>query len=258
MFTLAKWYLDVVSESGDAFIGYAARVRTGPISVDYGATLLAPAQGPAREASVVRRVDFPRLDGGILDWDCRSLDVRGQWVRESPPIQRTLARWSTGAIRWSCLLPRSRATVRCGGQVLTGWGYAERLCLTVTPWSLPFHSLRWGRHVSDRHGAVWIDWDGADRRCWAWIDGAPITIDRFDDTGAPRLELGSSLELTNTRTLRDRSVLGSLADTLPGPMLRLAGPLGRMREHKRLARSSLHCDDGPIDRGWTIYEEVTW
>ena len=51
MFKLSKWYLDVITEDGSAFIGYAARLEWGPLRVAYGATLLA-----LSGAAVIERV----------------------------------------------------------------------------------------------------------------------------------------------------------------------------------------------------------
>jgi hypothetical protein len=63
-----------------------------------------------------------------------------------------------GLINWTCHMPRAQATVQFHGEKIAGLGYVESLTLSIPPSKLPFRTLRWGRHLSDRHWLVWIGW----------------------------------------------------------------------------------------------------
>ncbi len=258
MFLLVKWYLDVVTDEGAVLIGYAARLRWGRLRFGYASVLHSASGAPPRESATIRGVESPRSDEGTLTWCNSALGVRGEWQGEAPPIRRTLLAAPDGDIRWTCRMPRARATVRWNGGELAGRGYVESLRLTIPPWRLPFSTLRWGRHVSDRHSVVWIDWSGTERRGWVWVDGSEAPLGSFTAAGAPRLEGGRELGLSDSRNIRDRPVLSAVSELLPRFARRLAGPLGRMHEHKLLDRSTLLEADRPLDRGWTLHEVVTW
>lgn len=258
LFTLDKWYLDLVTDDGTAVIGYAARIRSGPLSAAYASCLVSPPDRAPTDAAAIRGVQLPALDGHTLRWDCPGLALAGEWSGESPPIVRTLLDTGAGSLTWECLLPRARARLSLASRELAGHGYAERLRLTMSPGELPFDTLRWGRHVSDRHSVVWIEWEGATGFRGIWLDGEEQPEARLTPTGVTGLEHGRSLRFEGSRTLRDRPVLGAVGAALPEFARRLAGPLGAMRERKLLDRSSVMAGQEPLDRGWSIHEEVRW
>lgn len=258
MFMLDKWYLDVVTPRGEVAILYAARLRWGAVRVSYASALEDCRDGAHRESQTVRGVQPPRRDDGALGWRNHALDVEGRWQPDALAIRSTLASTADGAIHWSCHAPRARASVRLGTSTHNGLGYVERLRLTIKPWTLSFNALRWGRHLSDRHALVWIDWRGAERRSWVWLDGEAQPDAVVTDTGVSGLAGGAELCLRDGRDVVDRDVLASVADLLPARVRQLAGPLGTMHEHKRVARSVIVKGGERLDDGWTLHELVTW
>jgi hypothetical protein len=258
MFLLSKWYLDVVTERGDAAIFYVARLRWGALRLGYAAGFLARAGPPAREAATLRGVTWPRREAGGVEWRNAPLDIRGRWMATAPPIRRVLLTTPEGSIHWTCHMPRARASVQWGGTTLEGTGYAERLRLSIPPWRLPFRTLRWGRHASDLHSLVWIAWSGDDERSWVWLDGEEQSGAAVGDSGVSGLTGDRGLAIRDSRDVRDRRVLATLAAHLPLLVRRAAGPLGRMQEHKRLSQTSLVRGRTSLDRGWTLHELVTW
>lgn len=257
MFRLVKWYFDLVTDDGTAVIAYAARLRLAGIRLTCGATLVSPPAGPAREQSVVRGVRPPGRQRDSIVWQCESLDIAGRWQTGGRPIRRQLACTADGVIRWECVAPRSRAVVTAAGTVLDGWGYVERLRLTIPPWKLPFDHLRWGRFVSPADAVTWIAWDGETPRTHVWLEGellpgALVSPGVISQPGRMQLVPGSP------RLLRDREVRSALAGA-HGIFARiLPRSLRRVREHKWLARARLIYNDGAEVEGWVIDEEVTW
>jgi len=257
-FTLVKWYFDVVTDDGVALVSYAAQLRWGALRLRYASAFRQDAENEVREVSTIRRVGSPRVEGNRIAWRCPAIDLEGEWETRSPPIEQTLLRTTAGQLRWSCRMPRARATVRLGGDESTGLGYAERLRLTIPPNRLPFRLLRWGRHVSTVHSVVWIEWRGDHERRWVWVDGREQPDARLTERGLEGLSGDRELRLELPRDLVDRPVIAAFAHLPPALARRIAGPVGTMREHKQLARSKLIEAGRPLDSGWTLFEEVTW
>ena len=248
----------MVSDDGACAIIYAARLRWGPVRVRYAATLYAATDAPPREASTVRQVATPRLDGDGLAWHNGPLRATAHWRRDAPEITRRLAHGPSGDVDWTCHMPRARARAQLSDTELEGLGYVESLRLTVPPWQLPFRALRWGRHLSTEHSLVWIAWSDGDERRWVWLDGVELPAATPGDGGLTGLPGDAELRWYAPRDLRARPLLVTLHGPLPALAQRLAGPLGRFHEHKRLAPSAIVRDDHPRDHGWTVVEDVTW
>ena len=257
MFSLQKWYLDVVTRRGDVVILYAARLRWGALRVGYGSALEDRVDGTHRDVST-RRVDAPTRTEGGVGWQNGALEVAGRWCLDVPPFGRTLASTPGGVIRWTCHVPRARASVRVGDVTYHGLGYIEHLRLTIPPWQLPFDALRWGRHISDRHSLVWIDWRGPQRQSWVWLDGGEQHEAIVTDGGVSGLADGAELCLQGGRDVVKRDVLAAFTGLLPGLARRLAGRLTGLHEHKRIEPSAIVRAGERQDAGWTLREVVTW
>ena len=258
MFALTKSYLDLVTDDGLAFVGYSARLRWRPIRLVYAALLQsAPGRAPL-EAVSIRRSRGPHLDGDLITWQSAPLGLVGSWHREAAPIAATLLETPDGVIQWNCRMPRAQASITCGGETWFGRGYVETVHLTIVPKRLPFQTLRWGRHLSNRHAVVWIEWAVETSRRWVWLDGAALPAARLTPTG---LDLGDgrTVRFSASRDLRNRAVEANLSPVAAPVRRRLIGGLGGMREHKLLSRSALISADGAeLDAGWAIHEEVAW
>ena len=257
-FLLSKWYLDIVTEDGAVAILYAARLRWGRLRASYASLLLDVPGGMPREHATIRQVERPRLLGDELTWQSDQLEVRGTWRRAAPPIRRNLLRTASGAIQWACHMPLARATVRCGDAVLSGFGYVESLRLSLPPWRIPFNTLRWGHHVSEGRSLVWIAWTGREQRRWVWLDGDEQPDAELTDDGLRGLAHGEALRVEACRVVRDRRVLAAIANVLPALGRRLAGPLARMHEIKRVDHSAFNRATATTDHGWALHEVVTW
>lgn len=258
-FVLEKWYLDVVADDGTALVGYVADVAWHGLHLRYTSRLEAPPAAPPSETSALGDAAWPVVAPGGLSWTSAALGLHGVWRGLDGPIERTLLTSAAGAIEWSCLLPRARATIVTASGRLEGLGYAERLRLTLPPWAFPFHTLRWGRHVSAEHAVVWIEWDGQHSMRAAWLDGVPQSAAQVTGTGVSGLADGRTLRFEAGRDLSRRAVADTIARAAPALATRVAGRLASMQEHKQLSRSSLVDASGhALDAGWAIHEVVTW
>ncbi len=258
MFRLRKYYLDLVTRDGTALIAYAARLQFAGLRVGYSSVLLAPADQPPSERSVLDRHPLPRATNGTLIWNSPALELSGRWEGPAQEIRRTLLQTSAGSIRWNCSLARSSATVQVGETIYSGIGYAEWVRLTIAPWDLPFRTLRWGRHASSEHAVVWIAWSDREEASWIWLDGKEQPEANLGSDAITGLEGGLTLQLGHQRDIRDRRLLSGLGQTIPRLLPLVGDRLSTFREHKQLAPSALMSHGTQLDRGWTIHEVVTW
>jgi hypothetical protein len=252
-FSLVKWYLDCVTDSGDAAILYCANLNWRGVHLTYSSVLSVYGDSTETHSSMARfrlsstssqiLVEFPRLD------------VSGIWKADAAPVQRTVFENASGAVEWKCLQPRSLVTLRVGGQELRGFGYAECLSVTLPPWQLPMRQLRWGRFVSEEESLAWVDWQGEYSMSFAMHNGRDCeTLEVSDSEVAIP---GATLRMEESFSLR----AGRLGSTvLPGaPALGKLLPrsLCDIEEQKWRSRGTLE-EPGLISRGWVIHEVVHW
>jgi hypothetical protein len=257
MFRLSKWYLDCVTEAGDAVLLHWARMRWGVLHVRYGAALVTPcADGSTDRYTLLP--DGPPIAGadGSVRWECGALEVRGAWVGRTAGVERMLCEQADGEIRWNCIAPRAEATVHVGGRTLRGLGYVEHLSMSVKPWRLPFNGLQWGRYVSPADAVAWIRWEGDMPRTWAFEDGVDRLPARITEHRVELPAVGRVLSFEDGRVLRT----GRLSTTALRSLRVLAWLVPGWRtahETKWLARGTLV---GPETRsaGWVVHEAVRW
>lgn len=182
-----------------------------------------------------------------------------KWYLDLATAEGAALTSADGTIEWHCLIPRARATIVTPTARYDGLGYVEHLRLTLPPWAFPFHTLRWGRHLSERHGLVWIAWDGATPMRVAWLDGEVQPAAQVTATGVSDLSTGRALQWHDSRDLCHRQVGAAVSQVAPALGALVAGRLARMQEHKQLSASALVDAAGTaLDAGWTIHEVVTW
>ncbi len=256
-FGLTKWYLDCVTPAGDAAVAYAGRVDLGRLSVPYVEVLVSHATGSnTRWRCVTRRVEVGERSGAIV-LAAAAPPIDGRWMPESAGLVATLLDDGKGRIDWRCVQPGGGAVLRLpDGMTVEGLGYAERLDMTLAPWTLPFDELRWGRFVGHTRNAVWIDWRGGGLEGrWMFVDAAPVEA---REVGRDRVAWTSgAVEIAPGRVLRDglvgRSLLGPAAWCLPKR-------IARARETKWVAPATLRDDrhGHEPESGWVVHELVRW
>jgi hypothetical protein len=143
-----------------------------------------------------------------------------------------------------------------GDVALAGFGYVERLRITLPAAELPFRRLSWGRHLSAAHALVWIDWHDRAANRWIFLDGVDQPRARLTPEGVDDLEGGRSLRRGAPAELIGRPAVASIARLAPRLAHRVVGPLATLREHKQVAASQLLEGTRVLDDGWSLYEEL--
>ena len=255
-FRLDKWYFDCVSADLAVLIGYAAKLKYGPIDISYGARITKTTDGPLSQR---QSLSFGRVDEepDCIRWSNDALRVAGTWIGGRRFESTVLVDGADGSIEWQCLGANSEVSVRVGGEAIEGLGYAERISVTIPPWRLPFRELRWGRYIGEdgRDYVVWIDLRGKLRRNWTWINSGTPMDGSVDDTGV-RAD-GGELLFEASRPIRRENV----ARTLLGRFQFLSRLLPRavrvIQENKRLSSCAL-TSGGSESKGFSIDEVVKW
>lgn len=255
-FRLEKWYLDCVSTDGAVLIGYAARLKWGPIRLDYGARITKFRGGtPCQRQSL----SFGTVDegSGTIRWANDRLKVAGEWTGGEPIGSIIVVDEPSGRIEWQCLGANCAVDVRVDGQAMTGVGYVERLTMTVPPWMLPFTELRWGRFISDdrRSHMVWTDMRGRAPRNWVWLDSGEPVAGTVDANGV-RTE-SAELVFLSSDPLRCDNVARTLMGRFAFMTKLLPEGLRAIREDKQVSSCVLRTRDSE-SRGFSINEVVTW
>ncbi len=254
-FALDKWYMDAADGEGNVYIGYRATLQWKGMSFHLGHHLWRDATGRAWS-----RADLgapPAPDGMTSDaFRWRTAHVDATWrPSETARFAETLLDTDQGRIEWTCALPRARATVRSPRLSVEGWGYVERIELTLPPWGLPLETLHWGRCLADHHGLVWIRWDGPVPRRLLWVDGRRHTDYELTEDGLAAPDV--RWQIQSATTLRT----GTIGATALRPFRRLLRLLPdavtRIGEQKRFARGVLHVGDAS-EPATAIAERVTW
>lgn len=255
-FTLRKWYLDCVTNSGDVFIGYYLSMQYKKLRLNYGAVLSCIDNKVKQQGSNVPSKYSPHKEETLIKWHCPQLNIDGKWVSKSSPIDRTLLESPEGNIQWQCYQPGSLVQIeRDGFEPFVGLGYVERLEMNIRPWNLPIDELRWGRLVCENNHVVWIEWRGSYPQVLIFHNGI-VAPGGFVSDKRIETQNGLTIELENHFTLRKGKIVSSALGSLTA--LASIAPLKLLQVHELRLRSrgTLKKNGSVLDRGWAIHEVV--
>lgn len=249
MFHLRKWYLDCTTADGTALIGYRAHARFGALHLSYAGLLHRSPDGRVTTSSTLHASDEPSATAASITWACPKLGIDAAWSPLAPPVERTLLTTAAGSVRWNCLTPRAACTFTRNNTTHQGHGYVEHLELSIAPWNLPIHELRWGRWISPHNSLVWLDWQGPHPLTLIFDDSQSVQGTITDDSIT--LHDRRTLSLSNRYTLRDGQLGATVLRNIPGLSTALPPAILHTREQKWLSHATLNSDSG-----WAIHECV--
>ena len=253
MFSLRKWYLDCVGDSGDLCIAYRAELNVAGAQLATASLLRFDDRGGLRSRWTVRSCPEPSGED-VLSWQAPPLDLSARFERRDPSCSATLLDGPGGTVRWTCTHPRAAVEMRIAGEVLRGIGYAEVLDLTVPPWKLPIDELRWGRLLTVSHGVVWIEWRGSHPQRLVLVDGIP-TSGEVEERG---LRAGGARALLHEpRVLRSGRIGETVVSAVPRLERLVPGRILGLEETKWRSRGTLQIGSCK-EEGWAIHELVRW
>ena len=253
-FRLEKWYLDVASDGGEAFIGYAAKLKWKWINLNYAGYTFLNSRSVIKKRNSFSRTPFPEVEGNKMQW--KGLDCEASWSAKDGAISEILYEDEKGSIIWNCLFPKASSRVRVGTNVVDGFGYAESLQLTMLPWKLPIHELHWGRFLTADETIIWI----------RWIGPVPKTIvyhnsRRFDhvEIASDKIVFGEfTLDLRNSISMRTGTLFANVFSRFPSLAKLFPKSILQLQENKWLSNGTLYRNSTVIAFGKAIHEVVRW
>lgn len=257
-FELIKWYADVLDPgTGHLVICYDSTLRWQALALRFVNRLeLKPPAAPRSSASFAQAASATLGSGGHT-FDLRQRGLHGQWQQQAPAIREVLLDTPQGQVLWECFMPEAMARLRWGDKVLHGLGYVERLTLTLPPWQLPLHTLRWGRFVAAGHYVVWLRWDGFAPRHLIFHNGQ--RYEQQGHIGDEYIAFGAwQLRFAERHTLRTGTV-GTTVFKRFGWFRRLVpARILHLNETKWL--SAAHLSEAGTERstGYAVHERVAW
>jgi len=252
-FSLVKWYMDCVTDIGDAAILYCAEFNWRGMHLSYS-NILTVSEGSVETHSSMDGYQLSSSDRQILV-ELPRLGVSGRWKEDAAPFQRTVFENASGSVEWNCLQPRALVHLRIGACAFTGLGYAECLTLTLPPWQLPMSQLRWGRFVSPEESLAWVDWQGEYSTRFAVHNGrACETLAVSDSEIAIH---GATLRMEESFPLRAGQLGSTVIPGAPALGKLLPRSMRNIEEQKWRSRGRLVTQDRSSS-GWVIHEVVNW
>jgi hypothetical protein len=258
-FSLTKWYLDCVTENGDAIMCYVASLRWKMLSWKYSSILVRRLSGLVGTKATLHRGTFPKLEADGVRWECHHPAIKGTWKGLEPSFQHKIFASSKTPLSWRCVQPRAEVEIDAGtfGR-FSGYGYVDFLEMTAKPWQLPLEELRWGRFLSPTDSIIWIDIRGPLTECLLFHNGIPVMNGRVLDTEVDFGDLDLHLTFEETEVLREGALASTALSVIPGVNKLLPDKMLNTKECKWRSRGALWDGNKIKCTGWTIHEVVKW
>jgi hypothetical protein len=258
-FSLFKWYLDCVTDEGEAFVGYSASLRWKVLSLEYSSILIRRSKGEILAKSTLHGGRYPEVTGDSVRWDCPSLKLKGEWKARQQPISHTVFGSSDIPLNWWCLQPHAVAEISVGDiGTFRGFGYVDYLNLPDQPWKLPLDELRWGRYLSETDSIIWMDFKGPCPETIVYHNGALCEGAKVTDHEIVIGENHLNLILEETKVLREGTLASAALSVIPGINALLPARMLNTEECKWRSRAFLRKADSILSSGWAIHEVVRW
>ena len=157
---ISKWYFDLVTEQGDALVGYHLWAKLGPFRLRC-ASVDGFVQGVCiRDAAFSLRdqtLPAPRWHAGKVLWTVSAPEVCLLAKPRQQAKALELFESKSGRIEWWPLAPTASVRLRLRGQEFVGTGYVERLNVRMRLTRLPLRTLWWGRWIGESGGSLVCD-----------------------------------------------------------------------------------------------------
>jgi|WetSurMetagenome_2_1015567.scaffolds.fasta_scaffold126209_2 hypothetical protein len=257
-FRLSKWYADCTSEKGDAAILYSAELTWRGPAIHYTSLLTHRSGSISHSRFSLRSQPALEVRGNGIEWKSRAWKAEGRWDEPAKGMSEVLFDSPDGSLEWHCVAPRALARLNINGDEIRGWGYVERLRLSVAPWRLPIQQLRWGRFINATDILVWIDWRGPYNRQAVYYNGAAAAAREISDRTIALADGGVVLSLETEATLREGMLGATALAVLPNLDRLFPARILNVREQKWLSRGVLRRPGRPDSTGIAIHEVVEW
>jgi len=256
-FNVAKTYFDCIDDEGNCFIIYWARLEFSIIKINYSGLIFSNAKGKIAEKSSLIKFNRPVIFDNLI-MNNPHLQIKGYWKRIDPAVSSLLYQDCKGnELFWNCHHPKTQTSIEYKNKIYSGFGYAETLLLPIKPWQLPIDELRWGRFLSEKTTILWINWK--DQHCLnkLYLNGTLFEDAMFEET---KIVFGKGkyrLVFEQPMVIRKAKLSGVIAK-MPWLKILFNSKILNTVELKYKSRSSFIVDSLTNEKGWSLYEIVTW
>jgi hypothetical protein len=206
----------------------------------------------------LRKQPAPEVREDGIEWKSRAWKADGHWSEPAAGLRAVLFDSPAGSLEWNCVAPRASARLRINGEEMRGWGYVEHLLLSVAPWRLPIHQLRWGRFINATDALVWIDWRGSYNRQVVYYNGVAVSAREIGDRKIVLADGNIVLNLEPEATLREGLLGATSLAVFPNLDRLFPARILKVREQKWLSHGVLRQPGRPDSAGMAIHEVVEW
>jgi hypothetical protein len=255
-FSLTKWYMDCIDRQGNTIICYAAFIRWKEISFNYSSSLLWQEGTGTNTSTSLVRVKPPGLAGDEMIWISPGLKVQGKWKKEQESISAELYSGEKGSVQWFCIMPKAITEVSVKGLALNGYGYVEKLEMSLKPWDMPVNAIRWGRFIADGCSIVWIVWEGDMPLCKVWLNGKETNSAEVTDQYL-QIDDHGRLEFFESVVLREGPVISTAFARMKWLHRFFPPNVLNTFECKWRSRAAFRANTETCT-GWAIHEVVKW
>lgn len=256
-FNLEKLYLDCIDEEGNCFIIYEAKLNFSFFRFYYSAFIFSNQQNETFEKSVKKKFLPAQITNNLI-YKNSFLQISGNWEKVNNSIQVSLYKDENGnELTWNCHHPNADTKIIFNGKCFSGRGYAETLSLNIKPWNLPIDELRWGRFLSKDYTIIWINWKGKFPINRLYCNGILYedAIFEFDkvifDKGRFELHFLEMLTIRNGKLSGVLAKMKWLKSIINSRIL-------KSNEIKFKSITNLTRESKQIEKGWSLFEMVTW
>ncbi|CAF4742220.1 unnamed protein product [Rotaria sp. Silwood1] len=253
-FYVYKWYADIIDEkTNDVAIIYLGELEWNFLKISFTNILQF-----LEKYHLISQTTFSNYNSPILknkSFHINSLQVSGQWESKSESIIEKLFENKDGYILWECFMPSALGEIKIDEKkIFQGFGYVERLTLTLKPWQIPINILRWGRFLCKNQYIVWIHWEGDEKKFLVFHNGMKYTDGIINDD---MIEFGYyRLMLLKKYTLRNGPLIKTVFDKFLWIKKIFPSGFFNMKECKWQTWSELYENNCSIANGWSIHENV--
>lgn len=250
---ITKWYFDLVSASGQTFIGYGVVLNLFHVRIPWRACFLWEGEKTFSSQGIGRFQAGQTHQGNTFHIPAQPLT--GRWSTSVATESHHLIQQPSIHICWQGISLAADARLTFYDRTIVGKGYVECLKLSLLRPHLPFNKLHWGRFIAHygQHHLVWIQFDGP--------YAITLVFDGYHYDSEARISpqglvyAHGSLALNRKHTLVDTSI----ATHIPRLLKKcLGGSASNGQEMKWLSSGRLKVKSGETVDGWVIHEEVTW
>lgn len=256
-FNLEKLYLDCIDEEGNCFVIYWANLKISFIKLIYSGIIFSDSKGLNSEKSSIKKITKPIVTD-LIELNNPHLNLSGSWKRLDSPVSIKLFTDKNGNdLIWNCHHTKTNTNIIYNNRTFQGLGYAETLSLPIKPWQLPIDELRWGRFLSPNYTVIWINWKGSNPINKIICNGT-IYEDAIFEEDKISFDNGKYILYFNDTSIIRKGKLSNLLSKMPWLKIIFNNRILNTIEIKYKSRTSLVKDSNILDKGWSLFEIVTW